>query len=223
MCVWCSQDACMPDVCMMFTKNMSCIRDRSCLVCVWCSQDACMPDVCTMFTKNIMSCIRDRSCLMCVWCSQDACMPDVCVRCSQDACMPDALWRAKKSHFHASDEMRMKTSIRFFNNDKRHYFVIWMHYNSLKWTLASIVMHPDNKIVSFVGIKESYRRFHTHFIRGVKVRLFCSPQCWKCDFFVRHNVRCMSDVCSMFTRCMHAWCVYEVHKNIMECIPAVGN
>ena len=39
----------------------------------------------------------------------------------------DALWRAKKSHFHASDEMRMKTSIRFCNNNKRHYFVIWMH------------------------------------------------------------------------------------------------
>ncbi len=38
-------------------------------------------------------------------------------------------------------------------------------------------MHPDNKIVSFVVITESYRRFHTHFIRGVKVRLFCSPQC----------------------------------------------
>ena len=37
------------------------------------------------------------------------------------------LWRAKKSHFHASDEMRMKTSIRFGNNNKRHYFVIWMN------------------------------------------------------------------------------------------------
>ena len=37
-------------------------------------------------------------------------------------------------------------------------------------------MHPDNKIVSCVVITEYYRRFHTHFIRGLKVRLFCSPQ-----------------------------------------------
>jgi len=41
-------------------------------------------------------------------------------------------------------------------------------------------MHPDNKIVSFVVITEFYRRFHTRFIRGLKVRLFarhngCSP------------------------------------------------
>jgi len=35
-----------------------------------------------------------------------------------------ALWRAKKSHFQPSDEMRMKKSIRFCNNNKRHYFVI---------------------------------------------------------------------------------------------------
>ena len=28
-------------------------------------------------------------------------------------------------------------------------------------------MHPDNKILSFVVITEPYRRFHTHFIRGV--------------------------------------------------------
>ena len=33
-------------------------------------------------------------------------------------------------------------------------------------------MHPDNKIVSFVVITDSYRRFRTHFVRGVKVRLF---------------------------------------------------
>ena len=37
-------------------------------------------------------------------------------------------------------------------------------------------MHPYNKIVSFVVITESYRRFRTPFVRGVKVRLFCSPQ-----------------------------------------------
>jgi hypothetical protein len=43
-----------------------------------------------------------------------------------------ALWRAKKSHFHASDEMRMKTPIRLCNNNKRHYFVIWMHLNRRK-------------------------------------------------------------------------------------------
>ncbi len=38
-----------------------------------------------------------------------------------------SLWRAKKSHFQPSGEMRMKTSIRFCNNNKRHYCVIWMH------------------------------------------------------------------------------------------------
>ncbi len=30
--------------------------------------------------------------------------------------------------------------------------------------------------MSFVVITASYLRFHTHLIRGVKVRLFCSPQ-----------------------------------------------
>ena len=50
-------------------------------------------------------------------------------------------------------------------------------------------MHPDNKIVSFVVITESYRRFHTHFIRGVKVRLFCSPQ-WQSLAFMTRATEC---------------------------------
>ena len=33
-----------------------------------------------------------------------------------------------------------------------------------------------------------------------------------------YTVMFMPDVCSMFTRCMPARCVYDVHKNIMECI-----
>jgi hypothetical protein len=95
MCVWCSQkDACMPDVCTMFTNDVRAMftkkhhvvyRDRACLMCVWCSQkDAwCVYDVhkkmhaWRVYDVNIMSCIRDRACLMCVWCSQEACMPDV--------------------------------------------------------------------------------------------------------------------------------------------------
>jgi len=40
-------------------------------------------------------------------------------------------------------------------------------------------MHPDNKIVSFVVITESYRRFHTHFIQPSATH----PRFWQTCLF----------------------------------------